>query len=222
MHAASRVTVRDRFRAALSGFGNPARVYDAAEKSVVEVEGWVKICLRERGKIVPGSHRESHNTITNTGREYIAMSLAYQAVGTRWRYDEIAYIGVGTGAQTLDVGVTALVAPIAYSGSTFLAPLDLIPGTSPSFPLTSGDTVTRTTVEFHRLFAENEITTSSTPVNVSEFGLFTDGNQSTYAAGGRDTTLANALAQSPQFYWSIEPFQKTNALSLDASWEIRL
>lgn len=42
-----------RQRWADPGFGETL-----VEKNVIEVHGWVSLVLRERGKIVPGSHRE--------------------------------------------------------------------------------------------------------------------------------------------------------------------
>lgn len=191
--------------------------------SVVEVKGWVRALMRERGKIVPGSLREGHNIWTNTGREFLALLMTYQApAATQWRDDRVFYIGAGTGAQTEDATVTGLIAPTAYSGSTFLAPLDLTAGVSPSFPLLPA----RTTVMYHRVFAENEITTGvGSQVSVSELGLFTNGNQSTFAVAGRDTSMGtsgvNAKAQSPCAYKTFEALPKTDALELEVSWEIR-
>lgn len=184
-------------------------------KSVVEVQGWVKMVMRERGKIVPGSHREGHNIWTNTGREYLAMLMSIQTgPSTAFRNDRIAYIGVGTGAQIEEAGVLGLVTPAAYVTGQFLAALDV----PPTFPLTP----TRTTVRYHRIFSESEITISpGSTVNISEMGLFTNGRQSDYSVGLRDTTLANAAAQSPAAYKSFEPIGKKDSLQLEVSWEIR-
>ncbi len=184
-------------------------------KSVIEVEGWVKILMRERGKIVPHSHREGHNIWTNIGREYLAMLMSLQtAPTTSYRNDRVAYIGVGTGSQIEEAGILSLITPIAYISGQFLAALDV----PPTFPLTP----TRTTVKYHRVFAENEITLSSgSTVNISEMGLFTNGRQSDYVVGSRDTTLANASSQSPVAYKSFEPLGKTDSLQLEISWEIR-
>lgn len=185
------------------------------EKSVVEVQGWVKLVMRERGKIVPGSHREGHNIWTNTGREFLAMLMSIQvAPSTGFRSDKIAYIGVGTGARIEEAGVLSLVTPTAYVTGQFLAPLDV----PPTFPLTP----TRTTVRYHRIFAENEITIAvGSTVNISEIGLYTNGRQSDFAAGLRDTTIASASSQAPAAYKSFEPVGKKDTLQLEVSWEIR-
>lgn len=185
------------------------------EKSLVEVEGWVKLCLRERGKYVPGSGREGHNIWTNTGREYLALLMSIQtSPSTPFRSDSMAYIGAGTGSQIESASVLALANPIAYTTGLFLAALDV----PPTFPLTP----TRTTVQYHRIFVENEITTSPGTVNVSELGLFTNGDPASgYVPGSRVTTITAATAQNPNAYKTFEPVGKTNNLQLEVSWQIR-
>jgi hypothetical protein len=184
------------------------------DKSVIEVKGWVKLCMRERGKIVPGSHREGHNIWTNTGREYLPLLMSYSAPSTPFRQDRMAYIGVGTGSQIEQTSVLALANPVAADTGIFLVAVD----TPPTFPLAP----TRTTVQYHRLFSETEITLSIGTVNVSEMGLFTDGNPANdYSPGTRDTSLANASLQNPAAYKTFEPVGKTQALELDVSWQIR-
>ena len=186
------------------------------DKPIVQVKGWVELCLRERGKIVPGSHRSGYNIWTNTGREYLALLMSYQLSSTPFRSDRIAYIGVGTGSKLEDTSVLSLAQPIAYTGSYFLAPFDI----PPTFPLSP----TRTTVRYSRVFAENEITTSGAQVNISEIGMFTDGSAihvPPYTPGSRDRTLVNALLQAPMAYKTFEPVGKTGSLELEMSWEIR-
>lgn len=188
------------------------------EKSVVEVKGWVQLCLRERGKVVPGSRREGFNIWTNSGREYLALLMSIQTgPNTAFRNDRMAYIGVGTGATVEDVGVLRLVTPAQFQIGQFLAPLDI----PPTFPLTP----TRTTVRYHRSFAENEITlTPNSQVLISEMGLFTNGSPSAvpaYSPGTRLTGIADAGSQAPNAYKTFEPIGKTDSLELEISWEIR-
>lgn len=188
------------------------------ERSVVEVKGWVRALCRERGKIVPGTLREGHNIWTNTGREFLALLMSLETgPSTPFRSDRVAYIGVGVGATIEDAGVLRLVSPVAYVAGSFLAPLDV----PPTFPLTPS----RTTVRYHRLFAENELTLSAgSQINVSELGLFTNGSPDAipaYSPGTRDTGIANAAAQAPCAYKTFEPIGKTDALQLEVSWEIR-
>lgn len=194
----------------------------ADSKSVVEVQGWVDIVMRERGKIVPGSRRSGHNVWTITGKEYITMLMSLKGTGNEaFREDRVAYIGAGIGMQLEEPSVLALAEPTPYdaNGLYFLTELDLNDFTD-SFPLVP----LRTTIRYHRTYAEGEITppTSSEPVAVSEFGLFTNGNALTYVVGGRDLTIEGALDQAPVAYKVIEPISKTNSLRLEVSWEIRL
>lgn len=189
-----------------------------SEKSVVEVKGWVQLCLRERGKVVPGSRREGFNIWTNSGREYLALLMSIQTgPNTAFRNDRMAYIGVGTGATVEDVGVLRLVTPAQFQVGQFLAPLDI----PPTFPLTP----TRTTVRYHRSFAENEITlTPGSQVLISEMGLFTNGSPSAvpaYSPNTRQTGIADAGSQAPNAYKTFEPIGKTDSLELEISWEIR-
>jgi len=193
---------------------------DFDDRSVIEVTGWVRAVLRERGKIVPGSRREGKNIWTNYGRELITQLIAYKDTGlVKHRDDRLFYIGVGTGSQVEDVGVTSLITPVDYNASSeFLAPLDLSLGVSPSFPLTPS----KTTVRFHKIFAENEITVSSSPINITEMGLFTNGEQTAFTVGGRDITTANGGLQTPCAYRAFEPIGKSDSLELEVSWDIRL
>jgi hypothetical protein len=177
-----------------------------SDEPVIAVKGWVSLLMRERGKIVPGSRREGHKIWTNTGKEFLAMLMSYETgPSTPYRSDRNAYIGVGTGARVEEAGVLSLATPVAYATGLFLAPID-IPA---SFPLTP----TRTTVRYHRAFADNEITLSPGTVYVTEIGLFTDGDPASSFTPG---------SQAPNAYKAFEPVGKTDALELDVSWEIRL
>ena len=187
-----------------------------SDEPVIAVKGWVSLLMRERGKIVPGSRREGFNVWTNSGKEYLSLLMSIQTgPSTGFRNDHMAYIGVGIGSQLEDPAALAIISPVAYLAGQFLAPLDV----PPSFPLTP----TRTTVRYHRTFAETEITlTPASQVNISEIGLFTDGNPAAaYAPGTRLTSLAAASAQAPNAYKTFEPVGKTDGLELDVSWEIR-
>ena len=141
--------------------------------------------------------------------------MSLSAPATPFRTDSIAYIGVGTGSQIENSSVLALATPAAYTTGIFLAALDI----PPSFPLTP----TRTTVQYHRTFLENEITlTVGSSVNISEMGLFTNGDPgSSYSPGSRNLTIAAASSQAPAAYKTFEPVGKTDALQLEVSWQIR-
>jgi hypothetical protein len=187
------------------------------DKPIVEVKGWVELCLRERGKKVPGSSRDGFNIWTNTGREYLALHQSYQDATHRYRDDAVAYIGVGTGAQIEDVSVSMLVIPHVYAPGLYLAALDV----PPTFPLSP----TRTTVRYHRVFQESEITTvpGGPTVLVSELGLFTDGYP-TATPPYAPFSMASYLdigTNAPVSYKTFEPVGKTDALQLEVSWEVR-
>lgn len=204
--------LRTRAGAVIAG-----RSWDDRPSSVVETKGWVRTVMRERGKIVPGTHREGHNVWTNVGREYLALRMSKQEASPSsicYRFDMMGYIGVGTGSQIEDVNVQTLVTPVAYSSGIFLAPLDF-----PTFPLEPS----RTVVRFRRLFLENEITVGAlTKLPISEMGLFTDGNPATSnASSPRETALSAAFRQNPLAYKVIEPVMKTNSLEFEVNWEIR-
>lgn len=182
------------------------------EASVVETKNWVTLVLRERGKIV--GRREGKNVWTNTGREYSAMRQSYASAGTPFRYDHVAYVGVGTGTQFEAPGVISLVTPHEFITGMFLAALDI----PPTFPLTPS----RTTVRYRRTFLEREITTlAGSRVDISELGLFTDGSAPTYVPGTRNTSFGAAIDQAPVAYKTFEPIGKTDTMQLEVDWEIR-
>lgn len=195
---------------------NKKEAYFWDSPSVVEVKGWVSALLRERGKIVPGSRRDGHNIWTNTGREFLAMLMSYQADAvSAYRNDRIGYIGVGAGVQSEDVNVLKLQVPLAYYGTSFLAEID---HAATSFPLSP----TRTTVRFSRVFREDEITFNVAKISISELGLYTNGNQNSFVPGGRAVGIDDAPYQSPVAYKLLEdPVEKTNALEFQVDWEIR-
>ncbi len=183
-------------------------------KSVIEVKGWVRLVMRERGKIVPGTFREGHNVWTNSGRTFLPLLMSLQSPSATFRTDSMCYIGVGTGSQVESTSVLALAQPVAADAGVFLVPLDI----PPTFPLTP----TQTTVQYHRTFATTEITLSPSVVNISELGLFTNGSPTSgYTPGTRDTSLANAGLQNPNAYKTFEPVGKSQALELDVYWQIR-
>jgi hypothetical protein len=217
MHDRIHVTDAGRVRLGSSSFSWEE------EKSVVEIKGWVKTLCRERGKIVPGSHREGRNIWTNSGREFLALLMTYQIGGQQaFRNDRISYIGIGSSLQPEVPEVTFLVKPEPFIAGSFLAPIDH--GTT-SFPLYP----TRTTVKYTRVYSEEQITFGGvTSVIVSELGLFTDGNPSTgFLPGapptGRPTDINSAPQQAPVAYKGLtEPVEKTSALEFQVDWEIRL
>lgn len=221
-------TFKDRVRISDAGFaglrnrlGNwiLGRKWEESDldKPIIEVKGWVDAVLRENGKLVPGGSRNGFNIWTNTGRELLAMLMSIEtAPGTKFRTDSIAYIGVGTGAQVENVNVSSLVDPVPYASGLFLAGVEA-PATFPLNP-------TRTTVEFRRLFLEDEITLTPGEVSITELGLFTNGSPTAtpiFDPGTRDTSISNASAQAPAAYKAFDPLPKTEALQFEVRWQIR-
>lgn len=185
------------------------------EEPCIEVHGHVSLVLRERGKIVAGSHREGHNIWTLTGREYDAQLKSYKSYGpdTPYRNDRIKYMGFGSGTQPEVSGITRLITPIAFdAGNNFLAAV----GAPPTFPLTP----VRTTVRYTKIYQEMELSVAGT-VTLQEAGLFTDGGPPNFTPGSRDITLANAGSQAPMAYKTFEPLKKTQNFVLEARWDLR-
>lgn len=189
----------------------------------VFVEGFFSAVCRERGKIVPGTRREGRNVVTLAGREFYARVGSYSSYSplTKARADGIRYIGFGIGTSPEVSSVTHLVNPIPFDlsgGGTFLAELAI-----PTYPFqTSGSF--GTAVRYTREFSETELSTSSS-INLTEAGLFTDGSPTSspvsFTPGTRDRTISQALIQTPNAYKSFEVLDKTQNFVLQIAWEIR-
>lgn len=202
---------------------DPNWVDDLLPKDVIHVEGFFSAVCRERGKIVPGTRRQGKNVITLAGREYYARVGSYSSYSplTKARTDGIRYIGFGIGTTPEVSSVTKLITPISYdlsSGGLFLAELAI-----PTYPLqTSGSF--GTAVRYTREFSETEISTSST-VNLTEAGLFTDGSPTStptpFTPETRVRTIDQASFQTPNAYKSFEALPKTQNFVLQIAWEIR-
>lgn len=185
-------------------------------QSVVEVHGWVKLVMRERGKIVAGTHRDGHNVWTNTGREYVTQRMTPQLPGapsTPYRSDMVSYFAVGKGSQLEEPRVLRLQDPLEYAAGLFLASIQ-----GADFPLYP----VRTNVRYQRTFIEPEISTQvGSTVLVSELGLFTNGNPDNSYLPGVPTDFATSRDLAPVAYKAFEPVGKTTAMQLELSWEIR-
>lgn len=189
---------------------------------VEQVEGFVSMLLRERGKIVPGSRREGKNIVTLAGREYYARAGSYSSYVPliKARQDAVRYIGFGIGTTPEVSSVTNLVSPIAYdvsSGGLFLAELTL-----PSYPLqTSGSF--GGTVRYSREYSETELSIT-TSVDISEAGLYTDGSPSStpipFTPGTRNLSIAQASSQAPNAYKTFEPLKKSQNFILQVIWDL--
>lgn len=192
---------------------SPADVLD--HKNAPAIQGYFQAETRERGKLVDRS--EGLNIWTLTGREYLAELIALRAVSPRdvYRSDRIAYIGLGSGSQAEEAGVTSLVSPIPYTPGEFLAHV-ASPATFPSSAASS----TRTAVRFIREYGLSEISLGYDVV-LTEAGLFTDGNPDDDWALNAPTGIDGAGDRAPMAYKTFEPITKTSQYSLRVIWEVR-
>jgi hypothetical protein len=187
------------------------KTYEYTENEIYPIKGYLKMITRERGKIV--ETREHSNVFTTTGKEWISQLMSYSSYSplTGARNDRIKYIGIGTGSQPQVPSVSALITPISFDGTNFLAQLNIA-----TYPLT----VSKVQVQYSKMFDLTELSVSSS-VYVSEAGLFTDGNpNSNFAPGTRDISLLNAAQQSPAFYWTTDPLLKSQDFTLEILWTI--
>lgn len=180
--------------------------------------------MRERGKIVPGSRREAHNVFTTTGRNLLAKLIGWQTIAgggdVPYTQRRVRWIGVGTGSQLEVPTVFALSQPhIITASNEYLVKV----ASPPEFPVGS-------TIRFTREFSSGEITTTPTPVSITEAGLFADVNPAAGAPtedipinpGVIDTTLDPQVASNPPVaYKAFEGLVKTIDFTLEIRWEFR-
>jgi hypothetical protein len=186
----------------------------------IEIKSNVFLCMRERGKLVPGSKREGHNVFTITGRNILSKLIAWQTVGSTdvpFTHRRVRWMGVGIGSQLEVTNVIALNSAVLVSGTDYLAEVQ-----SAEFP-------TSTSVRIIKVFGPTEITFGSAPVAVTEAGLFADvnpwdmgGTEDSQASGGFNTTLRPDIPSNPPItYKTFEPLNKTSDFSLEIQWDFR-
>lgn len=186
----------------------------------IHAEANLWMCLRERGKIVPGSIREGHNVFTITGRNWLSKLVSWRVVSsTDLPYTErrVRWIGVGTGSLLEVTTVSALNLPSLANSTDYIVPIQ-----STEFP-------SSTSARFIKEFGTNEITATGTPVQVTEAGLFADVSPAAGApsediavGGGYNTTLApTASTNPPVAYKSFEALTKTVDFTLEVRWDFR-
>lgn len=184
--------------------------------SAPAIEGVFQLELRERGKLI--TRRHGKNICTLTGREFFAESTGLQAVSprTRFRSDNIAYIGMGIGTQLEVPEIASLVDPVPYRDGEYLAALN-----SPATFPTSGTATTATAVQFRRTFSEGELSLGYNLV-ITEAGLFTDGDpDNDWDTSSTPTDFPTASGRAPMFYKTYEPVTKTTDRTLGIIWDVR-
>ena len=195
----------------------PGRAFSDIFKHSPQIQGHFQLETREGGKLRQRS--EGFNIWTLTGREYIAELVALQARSPRttFREDRIAFIGMGSGAQSEVSSIESLVNPVVYKSGEYLAALDA-PATFP----TSGTSTTNTAVRFLREFSQGEISLGYNVV-LTEAGLFTDGDPNNdWAYEVPVTDFAAAAGRAPMAYKTYEPVTKTVDFTLRAIWDLRI
>lgn len=179
-------------------------------------------CLRERGKVVPGSLREGHNVFTNTGNDWIAHLVVWDAIGAPdvpVTSRRLRYMGLGTGTQFEDASVTALATPKELATGVYLGDIN-----GHAFPAPKE-------VRVFREFTHTEISINpSDVIPITEAGLFVDvfpvsllGGTDDQAIGPSDTTLdVTAIFNSPVAYKTFEVINKTQDFILEIKWDLRI
>ena len=186
----------------------------------IHAEANLWMCLRERGKIVPGSLREGHNVFTITGRNWLSKLCGWQTIASTdvpYTQRRVRWIGVGTGSLLEVTTVSALNIPALASSTNYLAALQ-----AAEFP-------SSTSVRFIKEFGTNEITATGVPVILTEAGLYADVNPAAGAptedlpvGGGHNTTLSPAIGTNPPVaYKSFEALTKTVDFTLEVRWDFR-
>jgi len=170
----------------------------------------VFITIREKGEVV--DTREGHNVWTNTGREYSCLVKSLNRLGQRFREDSIAFIGLGNGTQVESPSVNKLASPLAYSGQSYLKPLD---HTLTVFP----DNGSRLSIRYSAVFGPESFSNNLT--YISECGLFTNGHANTFQVNGREVNINVADSQAPVAYHTFEPIPKTSNTEIEIMWELR-
>jgi hypothetical protein len=183
-------------------------------------ESNVHAFLRERGKIVPGSHRRGHNVFTVAGRNLLSKLIAWQTIAATdipFTHRRARWMGVGIGSQLEVTTVSALAQPALATPTDYIVPIQSV-----DFP-------TSTSARFIKEFGSAEITITGVPVTITEAGIF--GDVSPANAGGTedvghtvatDPTLNPAVGTNPPIvYKSFEGLTKTVDFTLEIRWEFR-
>ena len=177
-------------------------------------------CMRERGKLVPGSRRQGHNVFTSHGRNIMSKLVAWSAIGGTdipFTHKRLRWMGLGKGSQLEAANVAQLNDPLVASGDNYLAPIQSV-----EFP-------DSTTVRFIKVFGTSEITFGTAPVAVTEAGLFADVNPATMGGtedsaigGGFTSTLRpDSGSNVPSAYKTFEVLNKTIDFTFEIRWDLR-
>jgi hypothetical protein len=162
----------------------------------------VRLLMRERGKIVPGSLREGHNVFTTLGKELLTQLMMWNiidVIDVPYSQKRLRWIALGSSTQQETEDVVRLVNPLEVTTGIYLAALE-----TPSFP-------TATSICAVREFAEDELSITG-PVIIREAGLLMDVN-----AGLDPAVSSNEVS----FYKTYEGLVKTQDFTLEIRWDLR-
>lgn len=192
----------------------------------IELKANFKLYMRQRGKILRGSHRDGHNVFTLTGKNWLTKLMAWHTISTPpsndfpYTHRRVRWVGVGSGTQLEVATVSSLSNGVVALGTgEYIATIDSV-----EFP-------TSASVKFIKEFAANEISTGGVPISVSEAGLFADVNPASTSDANDDNpfgvgekTILDPVAQynPPIAYKAFEALPKTVDFTLVIEWEFRL
>ena len=209
------------------------RLFQLAPDDIVALYN-VTLTKRERGKIV--QREESHNIVTNIGRQFLAtviVSNTSSPVITRAQDTVVRYIGFGVGgARQLSSIANSPPFSVDYPGANTQTDTDLtVSGIQRPVRVTSAPTwmkeiaapasfPTATSVRFTADFVEADInygTYASVPL--SEIGLYTSAADLALpnGAGGAYPGAGGVMIA----YDNFNPIHKTGAFSIEVQWEFR-
>jgi hypothetical protein len=189
----------------------------------ISIEANIWMVMRERGKIVPGSHREGHNVFTTNGKNWLAKLIAWQTIsGTDIAYTNrrVRWMGVGIGSQLESATVTKLAQPTLATSTDYIRPIQTV-----EYP-------NSTTARFIKEFGTSEITIAGVPVVVSEAALLADVSPANNGAfddvsydpiGLPSATMLNPTSgnNSVIAYKAFDGLSKTVDFTLEVRWDFR-
>lgn len=163
-----------------------------------------RLLMRERGKIVPGSIREGHNTWTSYGSWILTKLMAWSSIANPdipVSDRRVRWLGVGGGSYPKVSTVNKLASPleITTAPSVYIAPVSVTHLTSFS-------------ARFSKEFTSSELSISG-PVVVSEAGLFMDVSPGlTHSTSDGDN--------NPSLYMAFDPVVKAPGFTLEIKWDL--
>jgi len=192
-------------------------------KEDIVIESNVWLLMRERGKLVPGSHREGHNVFTTNGKNWLAKLIAWSTIsGTDIAYTNrrVRWMALGKGSQLEASTVSQLADPVLATPTDYLRPIQTV-----EFP-------TSTSTRFIKEFGTTEVTIAGVPVNITEAALYSDVSPANNGAvddvsydpiGSPAATMLDPTRgiNAVIAYKAFDGLSKTVDFTLEVRWEFR-